>query len=55
VPIVVAIGVQNDEICIIDFCPEKTEYLYFPLTNIGTSFYKCLYFPHSFEKCLVKE
>jgi hypothetical protein len=50
-----AIRAQNNEICIIYFRLEKTEYSYFPLTNIGTSFFKCLYFPHSFENCLIKE
>jgi hypothetical protein len=43
---------QNNEICIIDFHPEKTKYSYF-LKNVSVLlFYKRLYFYHSFKNYL---
>jgi hypothetical protein len=52
VPIIKAIHAQNNEICIIDFRPEKTEYSYFLRHVSVLLFYKRLYFCQSFKNYL---
>jgi hypothetical protein len=49
------IGSQNDEICIVDFCPKKTEYSYFPSHMSVHYFISVCTSYHSFENWLVKE
>jgi hypothetical protein len=49
-----AIYAQNNEICIIDFCREKTEYSYL-LKHVSVLLvYNRLYFWHSFKNYLEK-
>jgi hypothetical protein len=49
-----AIHAQNNEICIIDFRPEKTEYSYFLWHVLVLLVCKYLYFCHSFKNYLEK-
>jgi hypothetical protein len=49
-----AIRAQNNEICVIYFRLEKTEYSYFLIHVSVLLFYNCLYLCHSFKNYLEK-